>query len=84
MDKLKERILTDGKVLEGNILKVDMFLNHQIDFELLKLAGKEFYEYFKDYNINKILTIEASGIAVACAAADVFKVPVLLQKRQPS
>lgn len=81
MDKLKERILTDGKVLEGNILKVDMFLNHQIDFELLKLAGKEFYEYFKDYNINKILTIEASGIAVACATADVFKVPVLFAKK---
>ena len=66
MNSLQKKILSDGKVLSGNILKVDSFLNHQIDISLLKDMGKDFYELFKDKNITKILTIEASGIAIAC------------------
>lgn len=81
MDKLKEKILTEGKVLPGNILKVDMFLNHQVDYQLLKEAGLEFYNFFKDCGVNKILTIEASGIAVACAVADAFKIPFVFAKK---
>lgn len=81
MNSLQKRILSDGKVLPGNILKVDSFLNHQIDTSLLKAMGKDFYELFKDKNITKILTIEASGIAIACYAADCFGVPVVFAKK---
>lgn len=81
MNSLQKKILSDGKVLPGNILKVDSFLNHQIDISLLKDMGKDFYELFKDKNINKILTIEASGIAIACYVAEHFGVPVVFAKK---
>ncbi len=81
MNSLQKKILADGKVLPGNILKVDSFLNHQLDISLLRDMGKDFYELFKDKNINKILTIEASGIAIACYTAEFFNVPVVFAKK---
>lgn len=81
MNSLQKKILSDGTVLPGNVLKVDSFLNHQIDVALLKDMGKDFYELFKDKHINKILTIEASGIAIACYAAEHFGVPVVFAKK---
>ena len=65
MNFLEERILKDGKVKEGNVLKVDSFLNHQMDIELLDEIGKEFHRRFAEKKITKVLTIEASGIAIA-------------------
>ncbi|MBR5520979.1 MAG: xanthine phosphoribosyltransferase [Oscillospiraceae bacterium] len=84
MELLKNKILTDGIVREGNILKVDNFLNHQLDIEFLNELGKEFYRIFGDKNITKILTIEASGIAIASVTAQYFKVPVLFAKKAKS
>ena len=85
MQLLKERILKDGTVKAGNVLKVDMFLNHQIDVKLLDEIGREFKRLFGDKQITKILTIEASGIAVACAAAMHFDdVPVVFAKKAQS
>lgn len=81
MDLLKERILRDGKVFPGNVLKVDRFLNHQVDVKLLNEIGKEFYRLFKDEGINKIFTIEASGIGIACVVAQYFDVPVVFAKK---
>ena len=81
MNSLQKKILSDGTVLPGNVLKVDSFLNHQIDIQLLKDMGKDFYELFKDKQISKILTIEASGIAIACYAAEHFGVPVVFAKK---
>lgn len=81
MNALQKRILTDGRVIGADILKVDSFLNHQIDVSLLKEMGNDFYNLFSDYNINKILTIEASGIAIACFAAERFSVPVVFAKK---
>jgi xanthine phosphoribosyltransferase len=81
---LKERILKEGRILEGNILKVDSFLNHKIDVELLNEIGKEFKKRFHDKNITKILTIEASGIAIAVIAAQYFNVPVVFAKKTES
>ena len=81
MQLLEERILKDGKVFPGNVLKVDSFLNHQVDVELMNEIGKEFYRLFKDENITKILTIEASGIGIACLAAQYFGVPVVFAKK---
>ncbi len=81
MQLLKDRILKDGKVFPGNILKVDSFLNHQIDVDLLDSIGDEFYRLFKDCGITKILTIEASGIGIACETARKFGVPVLFAKK---
>ncbi len=81
MNALQSRILTDGTVLPGNILKVDGFLNHQIDISLLKAIGADFYKLFKEKNITKILTIEASGIAIACYTAEHFGVPVVFAKK---
>lgn len=81
MDLLKERILRDGKVFPGNVLKVDRFLNHQVDVNLLNEIGKEFYRLFKDEGINKIFTIEASGIGIACIVAQYFDVPVVFAKK---
>lgn len=81
MQLLKERIKKNGKVFEGNILKVDSFLNHQIDISLLQEIGKEFYRLFGDQKINKILTIEASGIGIACIAAQYFNCPVVFAKK---
>ena len=84
MNFLEERILRDGIVKEGNILKVDSFLNHQMDIELLDQMGKEFYERFKELPITKVLTIEASGIAIACFVAKYFGVPLLFAKKSKS
>ena len=84
MRLLEERIKEDGQVRPGNILKVDSFLNHQLDVCLLEQLGKEFFERFKDKGITRILTIEASGIALACLAAQYFKVPVVFAKKAKS
>lgn len=81
MKLLEEKILNCGTVLPGNILKVDSFLNHQIDVALLSELGKEFYRLFSTYNITKILTVEASGIPIACFAAQHFNVPVVFAKK---
>ena len=81
MNFLEARIMKDGIVKPGNVLKVDSFLNHQIDVCLLSEIGKEFYELYKNENVTKILTIESSGIAIACLAATYFKVPVVFAKK---
>lgn len=81
MKLLKDRIVKDGIIREGNILKVDSFLNHQIDVDLLNEIGKEFKRRFAGEEITKILTIEASGIAIACIAAQYFNVPVVFAKK---
>lgn len=81
METLKQRILTEGRVIGSNILKVDSFLNHQIDVSLLNDIGLEFKNRFKDDKITKILTVEASGIAIACMAAQHFGVPVVFAKK---
>jgi xanthine phosphoribosyltransferase len=81
MQLLKDRIRKDGKVRSGNVLKVDSFLNHQMDIELFGEIGKEFKRRFADCEITKILTIEASGIGIACIAAQYFKVPVVFAKK---
>ena len=84
MNCLEERILKDGVVKPGNVLKVDSFLNHQMDVMLMDKMGEEFYRRFADVKITKILTIEASGIAIACAAARCFGVPVVFAKKSKS
>ena len=81
MNFLEKRISEDGIVKEGNVLKVDSFLNHQMDVSLLDRIGEEFYNRFKDAGITKILTIEASGIAIAYSAARYFKVPFVFAKK---
>ena len=81
MEFMEERIRRDGRVAPGEILKVDTFLNHQIDVSFVCELGKEFYRLFKDENITKILTIEASGIGIACLAAQYFGVPVVFAKK---
>ncbi len=81
MQLLKDRIRKDGKIKEGNVLKVDSFLNHQMDVKLFQEIGKEFKRRFADEEITKILTIEASGIGIACVAAEVFDVPVEIAKK---
>lgn len=84
MNFLEERIIKDGIVKEGNVLKVDSFLNHQMDIELFKQIGEEFKRRFEGKNINKILTIEASGIGIACVVAQYFNVPVVFAKKSKS
>ena len=84
MNFLEERILKDGIVKEGNVLKVDSFLNHQMDVELLDEIGKEFHRRFADLKITKVLTIEASGIAIAYAVARCFNVPMVFAKKAKS
>jgi len=84
MKLLEERIRKDGVVKEGNVLKVDSFLNHQMDVELFTEMGKEFKRLFADKSINKILTIEASGIGIACIVAQNFHVPVVFAKKSQS
>lgn len=84
MNFLEERILKDGIVKEGNVLKVDSFLNHQMDIRLFQEMGAEWKKRFKDKSINKILTIEASGIGIACIAAEEFGVPVVFAKKHQS
>ena len=84
MNFLEERIQQDGIVKEGNVLKVDHFLNHQMDIRLFRRMGEEFHRRFKDKPINKILTIEASGIGIACITAEFFDVPVVFAKKSKS
>ncbi len=84
MNFLEERIIKDGIVKEGNVLKVDSFLNHQMDTALLDEIGAEFHRRFKDKPITKVLTIEASGIAIAYAAARCFGVPMVFAKKAKS
>lgn len=84
MNFLEERILKDGVIKPGNVLKVDSFLNHQMDVDLLDRMGKEFHSRFCDRPITKVLTIEASGIAIACPVAREFGVPVIFAKKSKS
>ncbi|MBR4420690.1 MAG: xanthine phosphoribosyltransferase, partial [Clostridia bacterium] len=84
MKLLEEKILKEGKVLAGDVLKVDCFLNHQMDVAFLNELGKEIYERFKDKGINKILTVEASGIGLACLTAQYFNCKVLVGKKHKS
>ncbi len=84
MNFLEERIAKDGIVKEGNVLKVDSFLNHQMDIELFNMMGDEWKRRFEGKNINKILTIEASGIGIACIAAQKFQAPVVFAKKSKS
>ncbi|NLP48511.1 MAG: xanthine phosphoribosyltransferase [Clostridiales bacterium] len=81
MELLKKRILEDAEFVGKDVLKVDMFLNHQIDVNLLDQIGKEFYRRFADDKVSKILTIEASGIGIACMTARYFNVPVVFAKK---
>ena len=84
MNFLEERIVKDGVVKEGNVLKVDSFLNHQIDIDLFEEMGAEFKRRFADSNITKIVTIESSGIGIACIVARYFNVPVVFAKKSKS
>ena len=84
MNFLEERILKDGIVKKGNVLKVDSFLNHQMDISLFEQMGEEFRRRFEQEKIEKILTIEASGIGIACIVAKYFQVPVVFAKKAKS
>ncbi len=84
MNFLEERIVKDGVVKPGNVLKVDSFLNHQMDIELMDKMGEEFHRRFADKKLTKVLTIEASGIAIACSVARCFGVPVVFAKKSKS
>lgn len=84
MNFLEERIVKDGIVKEGNVLKVDSFLNHQMDIDLFNQMGEEFKKRFEGKNIKKIVTIEASGIGIACVVAQHFNVPVVFAKKSKS
>lgn len=84
MELLKQKILREGEVYEGNILKVDCFLNHQIDCAFMSLVGDEFYSLFKEDKPNKILTIEASGIAIGAMVAQKFGCPLVFAKKTKS
>ena len=84
MKLLEDRILKDGIVKEGNVLKVDSFLNHQMDIALINEIGREFRRIFSDSPVTKILTIEASGIGIACITAQYFNVPVVFAKKAQS
>ena len=84
MNFLEERILKDGLVKEGNVLKVDSFLNHQMDISLMEEIAKEFKRRFADKKITKVLTIEASGIGIACFVAKAFGVPMVFAKKAKS
>ena len=81
MNFLEAKILADGVVKPGNVLKVDSFLNHQIDIRLMKKIGEEIKRRFSDVEFNKVLTIESSGIAIASAVADVNEIPVVFAKK---
>ena len=84
MNFLEERIVKDGKVKPNNVLKVDSFLNHQMDIALMEQIGKEFRRRFEGKNITKVLTIEASGIGIACFVAKEFGVPMVFAKKSHS
>lgn len=81
MELLKQKILSEGKVSAGDVLKVGRFLNHQMDVDFLCEVGKEFYNKFADCGVNKILTIESSGIGVSCLTAQFFHCPVVFAKK---
>ncbi|MBO4429378.1 MAG: xanthine phosphoribosyltransferase [Clostridia bacterium] len=81
MELLEQRIVKDGIVAPGDVLKVNSFLNHRLDVQLLGEIGKEFYRLFADCDVNKILTIETSGVAVSCLTAQFFDVPVVFAKK---
>lgn len=84
MRELKEKILAEGKICPNNIVKVDSFLNHQVDVTLLKKMGEEYKRRFNDSQVNKILTIEASGIAIACYVAEAFNCRLVFAKKGKS
>lgn len=84
MNFLEERIMKDGVVKEGNVLKVDSFLNHQMDIKLFEQMGEEWKRRFEGKDINKVMTIEASGIGIACIAAQYFDAPVVFAKKNKS
>ena len=84
MKALKEKIINEGTILPGGILRVDSFLNHQIDVKLVSDCGKAWYEMFKDEGVTKILTIESAGIGIAALTAQYFGVPVLYAKKTRS
>ncbi|MBE6013994.1 MAG: xanthine phosphoribosyltransferase [Lachnospiraceae bacterium] len=84
MKILEDRILAEGRALNEDILKVDSFINHQVDVELMKAIGKDFADHFKDKNITKVVTIESSGIAPALMTAEALGVPMVIMKKQPS
>ncbi len=84
MNFMEERIVREGRVLPGNVLKVDSFLNHQLDVSLMDEMGAAFRAHFADAGITKVLTIEASGIAIACSVARCFRVPVVFAKKSKS
>lgn len=84
MKLLEERIKKDGKALSKTVLKVDSFINHQVDSEFMDLIGKDFAEHFKDYGITKVFTIESSGIAPAMMTAKYLDVPMVILKKQTS
>ena len=84
MKLLEDRIVRDGKIYEGDVLKVDSFVNHQIDVSFISEIGREFYRIYGDMGVNKILTIEASGIGIACLVATHFNVPVVFAKKSKS
>ena len=84
MNFLEERILKDGVVKPGNVLKVDSFLNHQMDIDLMQEIGREFKRRFADKNVTKVMTIEASGIGIACFVAQEFGVPMVFAKKSKS
>ena len=81
MELLKQRILSDGEIMPGDVLRVDGFLNHQIDVDFMSKCAKEWYERFKNDGVTKIMTIESAGIGIACIAAQYFNVPVLYAKK---
>ncbi len=81
MKLLEEKIMNDGKIGEGDVLKVDSFLNHRMDVVFLSELAREFYRLYKNCNVNKILTIEASGIGIACLTAQFFNVPMVFAKK---
>jgi len=84
MDQLKKRILMDARILKNDVIKVDGFINHQLDIPLINEIGKEFKHRFENVNVDKILTIEASGIAIAAISAQYFEVPVVFAKKSDS
>lgn len=84
MDLLQQKIIAEGKAVGNDIIKVDSFLNHQIDVQFLNEIGKEFFRQFDMENVDKILTVEASGIAIACVTAQYFNVPVVFAKKTQS
>ena len=84
MNFLEERIAKDGVVKKGNVLKVDSFLNHQMDVSLMDQMGEEFFRRFQNKKITKVLTIESSGIAIACSVARCFGVPMVFAKKSKS